>query len=206
MSCGLAGVCRTTVQTTLHEARRLNHIAITERPMPGRKHLTNLVAVVFIEWRAWIKRGPCAQRPPGSNSLKIANTTKRKDSVDDGVVVGGAPNGVAAKEVQPSKEALELANELPKIAGHLPERLPSAWKTHDIPQMVERLLVLVAPTAFGERTPACMLRSFFVHIATRRRDVGDPPRSPSYFDVAVRRWSAELEQSLARPLRDTGAA
>lgn len=32
----LAGVCRTTVQTTMHEARRLNHIRITERPVPGR--------------------------------------------------------------------------------------------------------------------------------------------------------------------------
>jgi hypothetical protein len=35
----LAGVCRTTVQTTMHEARRLGHIKITERPIPGRKSL-----------------------------------------------------------------------------------------------------------------------------------------------------------------------
>ncbi|MFO1126400.1 MAG: hypothetical protein U1E25_14725 [Methylocystis sp.] len=39
----LAGVCRTTVQTTLHEARRLGHIKITERPRPGRKNLTNVI-------------------------------------------------------------------------------------------------------------------------------------------------------------------
>jgi hypothetical protein len=39
----LAGVCRTTVQTAMHEARRLHHIKITERPVPGRKSLPNLV-------------------------------------------------------------------------------------------------------------------------------------------------------------------
>ena len=35
----LAGVCRTTVQTTLHEARRLGHIKITERPQPRPQEL-----------------------------------------------------------------------------------------------------------------------------------------------------------------------
>ena len=38
----LAGVCRTTVQNALHEARRLGHVAITERPQRGRKNLTNI--------------------------------------------------------------------------------------------------------------------------------------------------------------------
>lgn len=33
----LAGVCRTTVQTALHEARRLGHLKITERPQRGRR-------------------------------------------------------------------------------------------------------------------------------------------------------------------------
>jgi hypothetical protein len=50
----LAGVCRTTVQTTIHEARRLGHIKITERPIPGRKHLPNVVEIASAEWRAWI--------------------------------------------------------------------------------------------------------------------------------------------------------
>lgn len=54
----LAGVGRTSVQTTLHEARRLNHINITERPRPGRKNLTNLVTIISPEWRAWIKNAP----------------------------------------------------------------------------------------------------------------------------------------------------
>ena len=45
----LAGVCRTAVQTTIHEARRLGHIKITERPIPGRKHLPNVVEIASAE-------------------------------------------------------------------------------------------------------------------------------------------------------------
>lgn len=72
----LAGVCRTTVQTTLHEARRLNHIRITERPIPGRKHLPNLIEIASAEWRTWLKRGPSAHRPIGSKAVILSSTTK----------------------------------------------------------------------------------------------------------------------------------
>jgi hypothetical protein len=75
----VAGVCRTTVQTTLHEARRLGHIKITERPMPGRKHLPNLIEITSPKWRAWIKRAPSAARRIGSNSVKMVSTTKSTD-------------------------------------------------------------------------------------------------------------------------------
>jgi hypothetical protein len=40
----LAGVCRTTVQRTLHEARLLGHLTILERPRRVRKNLTNFDA------------------------------------------------------------------------------------------------------------------------------------------------------------------
>jgi hypothetical protein len=64
----LAGVCRTTVQTTLHEARLLSHITVAERPQIGRKSLTNIVQIISREWLVWIKRGPAAHRPTiGSN-------------------------------------------------------------------------------------------------------------------------------------------
>lgn len=59
----LAGVCRTMVQNTMHEARRLGHIKITERPQPGRKNLLNVVEIISPEWRAWMRRGPSAHRP-----------------------------------------------------------------------------------------------------------------------------------------------
>jgi hypothetical protein len=75
----LAGVCRTTVQTAMHEARRLHHIKITERPVPGRKSLSNLVEIVSREWLVWIKRGPSTARLIGSNPVKMASTTKTID-------------------------------------------------------------------------------------------------------------------------------
>jgi hypothetical protein len=82
----LAGVCRTTVQTSMHEARRLGLINIMERPRLGRKNLTNVIRVVSREWLAWLARGPTAHRPPsslqlrrgciGSNSPKMASPTE----------------------------------------------------------------------------------------------------------------------------------
>jgi hypothetical protein len=76
----LAGVCRTTVQTTLHEARRLHHIRVTERPVRGRKHLPNVVEIIAREWRAWIKGAPTAHRPIGSKVVNLVSTTKSTDS------------------------------------------------------------------------------------------------------------------------------
>jgi len=58
----LAGVCRTSVQTTLHEARRLSHIRIIERPQPGQKHLTNIIEIINVDWRIWLKRAPSARK------------------------------------------------------------------------------------------------------------------------------------------------
>jgi hypothetical protein len=72
----LAGVCRTTVQTALHESRRLHHLKITERPVAGRKSLPNLVEIISREWLTWIKRGPSAARLIGSNPLNLVSTTK----------------------------------------------------------------------------------------------------------------------------------
>jgi hypothetical protein len=86
----LAGVCRTTVQTAMHEARRLHHIKITERPVPGRKSLPNLVEIVSQEWLAWIKRGPSAARAIGSNPVKMVSTTKSIDLSKKGLSNGTA--------------------------------------------------------------------------------------------------------------------
>ena len=53
-----AGVGRTTVQNALHEARRLAHVLVRERPRRGAKSLTNVITVVSDKWLAWIKRAP----------------------------------------------------------------------------------------------------------------------------------------------------
>lgn len=94
----LAGVCRTTVQTTLHEARRLGHIRITERPLPGRKHLPNLVHIVSAEWQVWLKRGPSAHRPIGSKSVNLVSTTKSRDIQRDGFARVGPPEGASQRK------------------------------------------------------------------------------------------------------------
>jgi hypothetical protein len=90
----LAGICRTTVQTTMHEARQLGLINVTERPRPGRKNLSNVIRIMSREWLTWLKRAPTAHRPPlsdrgmdrlkqaggiGSNSVKMVSTTKNTD-------------------------------------------------------------------------------------------------------------------------------
>ena len=74
----LAGVCRTSVQNALHEARRLRHIRIVERPQPGRKHLPNIIEIIAPEWLAWIRRSPAAARTIGSKAVKMVSTTKSK--------------------------------------------------------------------------------------------------------------------------------
>jgi hypothetical protein len=74
----LAGVCRTTVQTTMHEARRLGHIEIIERPVPGRKNLPNFVTVISREWLVWLKRGPTSCGRIGSKNSILPIPTKRR--------------------------------------------------------------------------------------------------------------------------------
>lgn len=74
----LAGVGRTTAQNALREARRLEHVKVTERPQPGRESLTNIIHITSPEWLAWLKRGPTAHRAArgGFKSVKILNPTK----------------------------------------------------------------------------------------------------------------------------------
>jgi hypothetical protein len=75
-----AGVGRTTVQNFLHEARRLDHIDVRNRPQRGAKHLTNVVTIVSAEWLAWIKRGPNAARALHRGQIsKNVSTTKSID-------------------------------------------------------------------------------------------------------------------------------
>jgi hypothetical protein len=72
----LAGVSRTTVQNAFREARLLGHITIEERPLHGRKSLTNVLRIVSSEWRTWIARGPSLARCIG---FKMIDPTKNTD-------------------------------------------------------------------------------------------------------------------------------
>jgi len=66
-----AGVGKTTVQNAMHEARRLGHVEITERPQRGAKNLPNVVKVTSSEWLAWIRRAVRSAAGIGSNFPKM---------------------------------------------------------------------------------------------------------------------------------------
>jgi hypothetical protein len=182
----LAGVCKTTVQTSMHEARRLGHIAITERPQRGRKSLTNVVRIVAADWLAWVKRAPSAPGLIGSNPVKMASTTKNIN-IDD----------AAEEEVSP--DAIAFAKELTAIAGHEEGKEPRAWQAGNAPLVVQRMLKKLQDHSpiLIKRPAVDILRSITVAVAKRRRAVGEPPQSPRYFQTAVNRMVDEW----ARPPR-----
>lgn len=80
----IAGVCRTTVQTALYEARRLGVVAITSRPQRGKKNLTNVVEITSREWRRWIDRGVAVARTIGSKIANLVNPTQTSLFISDG--------------------------------------------------------------------------------------------------------------------------
>jgi hypothetical protein len=84
-----AGVGRTTVQNTLHEARRLSLVKITERPVRGKPSKTNLVEIASREWKIWISRAPSAASRIGStfknvNALKNIELRKKDAGNENG--------------------------------------------------------------------------------------------------------------------------
>jgi hypothetical protein len=73
-----AGVSRTTVQNALSWAQRLGHVMVEQRPVRGRRSLTNVVRVVSLEWRTWIKRGPSMARSIGFKTFYPTKIIDRK--------------------------------------------------------------------------------------------------------------------------------
>jgi len=122
----LAGVCRTTVQTTLHEARRVGHIRITERPQARRKNLPNVIEVISREWWAWLERGPSPHRPIGSNLLKMVSPTKNTDPKKE--------------SVQRVKKPQEAAQGVPRTTFEPPDRFAGAKQAQgrDAPKRMHR--------------------------------------------------------------------
>lgn len=106
----LAGVCRTSVQNALHEARRLGLIDITHRPQRGRKNLPNLIVIVSPEWLAWLKRGPTSHRPIGSkrserskNLSPTKSQKKRKGRPSRRITEDVRANGTSRAQSPPVK-------------------------------------------------------------------------------------------------------
>jgi hypothetical protein len=191
----LAGVCRTTVQTATHEARRLGHIKITERPQPGRKSLTNLVEIISPDWLAWMRRGPSAHRPIGSNSVKMASTTKNILIIDsDG---GERERGIESG--CPSVEAVAIAADFATIAGHEASSLPRSWRSAKPEQIVDRWLKEIRRVVPGDAR--WLLRDVATSVMRRKPDP-QPPNSIRYFGREI----DKLVKAAGRPLPRSGGA
>jgi hypothetical protein len=65
----LAGTCRTVVQNTLREAKRLGLLTVTERRRRGAKSLTNVCAIISPEWKAWLRIGFRKTHPTDTDSF-----------------------------------------------------------------------------------------------------------------------------------------
>lgn len=61
------GMCRKTAKRAQDRLAELEWITVAERPVEGRKHLSNVVRIVSGEWSTWIKMGP-KPRPIGGHS------------------------------------------------------------------------------------------------------------------------------------------
>ena len=76
----IAGVCRSTAQNALREAKRLGLVTVTERRRRGAKSLTNVIEVASVEWRAWLRIG-CKNLNPAIKDSK--------SSLESGLRSGG---------------------------------------------------------------------------------------------------------------------
>lgn len=97
-----AGVCRTTVQTTLHEARRLGHLRIEEVRLARDRNAPNVVKVISREWLTWIEHGRA--RPwyggSGSNSMDLVSASKTRSNKAETFPPRDVPQGALQRDVR----------------------------------------------------------------------------------------------------------
>jgi len=188
-----AGVARKTAQRALRHAgpglngdSGENLLTIEERrPKGQRKHLPNLVKITSREWLAWLARGAAgAQTKTGH----LRPTTVISLVDDDGG--GERESSVSEERPQsglPSKEAVEFATELARIAGHRPNSLPQSWIEADPAQVVQTWINALDDVGVAElrQKPVDLLRRIAVDVRRRKPDP-KPPHSPRYFGPTVR--------------------
>lgn len=97
-----AGVCRTTVQTTLHEARRLGHLSIEEVRIARDRNAPNVVKVISREWLTWIEHSRA--RPwyggGGSSSPNLVSASKTRITKTATLLHAEAPQGASQWNVR----------------------------------------------------------------------------------------------------------
>lgn|SRR5487761_1908280 len=67
----LAGVCRTTVQNALRQAKAVGLVCVVERRRQGLPNLSNIITIADAGWQAWLKLA-------GGGGFKFVNTTNNK--------------------------------------------------------------------------------------------------------------------------------
>lgn len=73
-----AGVCRKTAQRALRHARAEKLVEIKERPVPGRKSLTNVVRITSREWLTWIEKRASSKSNTGGHLRPTTDTTIKR--------------------------------------------------------------------------------------------------------------------------------
>lgn len=170
-----AGISRTTVQNAVRKAGQLGHVSKEERPMKGRKSLTNVIRIISREWLTWLENGP---RIGFKSFLGLRKLHPTKTYLDD-------DDAAAANEAS-AVAATELAEKIGDIAGIRPKRAwPPGWcgvELHVRNWLTNgwsRDVILAASRATMLRKPE-----------------SGPPCSPAYFAPEI----ARLHADLARPL------
>lgn len=188
-----AGVCRKTAQRALWAARDEALLTIKERRLKGRrKNLPNLVRIISPEWLSWLARGSIRAKMKTGHSSPTTVTTLVDDNGDDARAARKDH-----KAGQPSKEAIEFANELASIAGHRRNQIPEAWRNADPPQVVQSWLNrLVASGADQGHRPVEMLRMLAMGTMRRKPDPR-PPHSPRYFSPTIKSLVDDCARSRA---------
>jgi hypothetical protein len=113
----LAGVCRSTAQNALHEARRLGLVTVTERRRRGAKSLTNVVEVISAEWRAWLRIGSKNFNTTAKDS-KITSESARRSTERErgaplahtvllGALFGKAGGGGTERDIRGGKRKID---------------------------------------------------------------------------------------------------
>jgi hypothetical protein len=187
-----AGVSRDTAKRALRKAAELRLISVEERPVPGRKHLPNIVTIISMEWLTFLlglRKKPrsikCIGEPIGVQDRRPTEEEDRKSGEENRTI--DPPAGAAApRSGRASKEAVELGSDLANIAGYRRSDVPQAWQNTDPPRIAQTWIDLF--TRANVPRPLDALRALAADVMRRKRKSDPrPPQSPRYFSAEVRR-------------------
>jgi hypothetical protein len=184
-----AGASRDTAKRALRKAAELNVVSIEHRPVPGRKHLPNLVHIISMEWRAFLlglrkNRSDIngTETPIGVQRTPSAEEDDRKRG-NENSASDRPPPAAPLESGQPSKDAIGFGDELANISGYRPSDMPQAWRNTDLLQNWFDLL-----TRANVPRPLDALRAMAADVMRRKRKSDPrPPHSPRYFSAEVRK-------------------